>query len=65
MTMTIISPTRDFGVVRTILDSSWSGPWTLGSENDPSLRKRRDLNTLPVVAYDHVWGVYGLLMDPC
>ena len=47
VTMTIISPTREYGVVRTIFESSWSGPWTLGSKNDPSWRKYRYKNTLP------------------
>ena len=45
--MTIITPTHDFGVVRTIFESSWSGPWILGPKNDGRDGKHRDLNTLP------------------
>ena len=35
------------GVGQTIFDTQWSGPWTLGSKNDPSWRKHRYKNTLP------------------
>ena len=42
--MTSISPTRDFGVVKTILDPSWSGPWILESKIYLSLRKCLDLH---------------------